>query len=168
MQQIFKGGDDTSSELKKYYEENGKKVYYYLLTICGDPDVAEELTQETFYQALRSIGSYRGDSSVFTWLCGIAKNLWLSEQRRRRSHPQAELDPAAADLSPPPDEAFAGKDQAMYVLRQIHALPEQEKELILLRASAGLSFREIGEIFGRSENWARVSYYRAKQKLKRE
>lgn len=151
-----------------YYEEYGRKLYLFLMSLCRDPDTAEELTQETFYQAIRTLGKYRGDCSVYTWLCGIAKNLWLRELDRRRLHPISEPDENKADTKNSPQEDAELKDTKMSVLRQIHLLPEHEKEIILLRATGELSFREIGEIFGKTENWARVTYYRAKQKLRKE
>ena len=152
-------------EMEKYYEENGKKVYLYLMTLCSDSDKAEELTQETFYQAIRSLKNFKGQSSVYTWLCGIARNLWLNDKRRSGKYTSAELSAELEDDSPPPDKIAEDKEQQMLMLRQLHSLPENEKEIILLRASAGLSFKDIGEIFGKSENWARVSYYRARKKL---
>ena len=155
-----------ADEIKKYYEEHGRKVFLYLMTLCSDPDTAEELTQETFCQAIKNLGSYKGKSSVYTWLCGIAKKLWLNEARRRKHHPTAEPDESAVDSALRPDEAAEGSDGKMQFLRKLHQLPETEKEVLLLRATGELSFREIGELFGKSENWARVAHYRAKQKLK--
>ena len=155
-----------SADIEAYYREYGKKVYLYLMTLCNEPDTAEELTQETFYQAIRHLNRYRGESTVYAWLCGIAKNLWKSELRRRKSHPPAAEIPDEPDLAAPPDEAAESREISVTLLRKLHGLPEQDKELILLRAAAGLSFRTIGEIFGKTENWARVSFYRAKQKLK--
>ncbi len=64
-----------TDDIKSYYEEYGRKVYLYLMSLCHNEDIAEELTQETFYQAIRSLSKYRGDCSVYTWLCGIAKNM---------------------------------------------------------------------------------------------
>lgn len=157
-----------SDDIKSYYEEYGKKVYLYLMSLCSNADTAEDLTQETFYQAIRSLSKYRGECSVYTWLCGIAKNLWYRELKRQKRMPVAEPDYKEADLSPPPDEIAELRDGKMNLLKQIHELPETEKEIVLLRATGELSFREIGEIFGRSENWARVTFYRAKQKLKKE
>jgi RNA polymerase sigma-70 factor (ECF subfamily) len=165
---LQKGGDRVSDAIGEYYREYGKKLYLYLLTLCNEPDTAEDLMQETFYQAMRHLGSYKGESSVFTWLCGIARNLWHGELRRRKYHPSAEPDAAEADPAPPPDKAAEQREISLELLRQLHGLPEQDKELILLRAAAGLSFRTIGEIFGRSENWARVTYHRARQKLIKE
>ena len=154
-----------SSDMEKYYKENGRKVFLYLMTLCGNADTAEELTQETFYRALRSVNKYKGESSVYTWLCGIARNAWLEELRKRTRHKGEELSELTEDTALRPDEKAESEDSRIRLLKKIHSLPETEKELILLRASQELSFREIGEIFGKSENWARVTYYRAKQKL---
>ncbi|MBP5578024.1 MAG: sigma-70 family RNA polymerase sigma factor [Ruminococcus sp.] len=154
-----------SSDMEQYYRENGRKVFLYLMTLCGNADTAEELTQETFYRALRSLKKYKGDSSVYTWLCSIARNAWLEELRKRRKHTNEEITELIEDTSPRPDEEAESEDSRIRLLKRIHSLPETEKEIILLRASQELSFREIGEIFGKSENWARVTYYRAKQKL---
>lgn len=153
------------SDMESYYREYGKKVYLFLMSLCREHDTAEELTQETFYQAIKSLNRYDGKCSVYTWLCGIAKNLWLKELKRRRLHPSAEADESKPSDDLSPDKSFELRETKMDVLKQIHALPEQDKELILLRATGGLSFKEIGEIFGKTENWARVTYYRAKQKI---
>ena len=155
-----------SDKMKKYYEDYGRKVYLYLMTLCSDPDTAEELTQETFYQAIKNVSKYKGESSVYTWLCGIAKKLWLNETRRRKYHPIAEPDLSAEDISPRPDEIAESRNEKMQLMHKLHKLPETEKEILLLRATGGLNFKEIGELFGKSENWARVTHYRAKEKLK--
>ncbi|MBE6843625.1 MAG: sigma-70 family RNA polymerase sigma factor [Ruminococcus sp.] len=157
-----------SKNIEQYYNEYGKKVYLYLMSICHNHDTAEELTQETFYQALKSLKTYNGKCSVYTWLCAIAKNMWLKELERRKRHPIAEPDENKSSAELLPFEKIELKSSAMHLLKQIHTLPEHEKELILLRATGELSFKEIGEIFGKTENWARVTYYRAKQKLHKE
>ena len=154
-----------SSDMEKYYRENGRKVFLYLMTLCGEADTAEELTQETFYRALRSLKKYKGNSSVYTWLCSIARNCWLEELRKRKRHRGEEISELTEDTAPRPDEAAESADGRIALLKKIHSLPETEKEIMLLRATQELSFREIGEIFSKSENWARVTYYRAKQKL---
>lgn len=157
-----------NSELDNYYREYGKKVYLFLMSMCHESDTAEELTQETFYQAIKSVNRFKGESSVYTWLCQIAKHVWFKELDRRKRHPVSEYDPNARSPSGNPEEIAVLKDDKMSILKRLHGFPEHEKEIILLRASGELSFREIGEIFGKSENWARVTYYRAKQKLKKE
>lgn len=157
-------------DIEKYYEKYGAKVYAYLLGMSGDGDISRDLTQETFVRAIGSLSSFDGRCSVSTWLCSIAKNLWLNEVRRRGLHPSAGTDeaPPETDISPPPDEAAEQRDSKMFVLRQVHSLPETEKEIVLLRATGAMTFAEIGELFGKTENWARVTFYRAKQKLRKE
>ncbi|MBO4877994.1 MAG: sigma-70 family RNA polymerase sigma factor [Ruminococcus sp.] len=157
-----------SGDMKRYYEENSRKVFLYLMTLCNDPDIAEELTQDTFYQALLSLRKYKGESSVFTWLCGIARNLWLREKRSRGRHPSAELPPDTPDTSAAPDRAAEEHDEAQRLAALIDALPERERQLVLLRSQGGLSFRELGELLGWSENGARVTYCRLRQRLKTE
>ena len=80
-----------SGEMEQYYKENGRKVFLYLMTLCGDADTAEELTQETFYRAIKSLKKYKGESSVYTWLCSIARNAWLEELRKRTKHKGEEI-----------------------------------------------------------------------------
>ena len=160
-----------NKEIEEYYNKYGQKVYAYLLSICREPDTAQDLTQETFCQAIKSLDRFKGDCSVCTWLCRIAKFLWLKEIRRRKYHPSSneEADLNELDISViPPDDLIESSDTKMYVIRQIHELPEREKEIILLKATGALTFEEIGQLFGKSASWARVTYYRAKQKLRKE
>ena len=156
-----------SGEMKQYYEEYGRKVFLYLMTLCGDPDIAEKLTQETFYQAILSLRRYKGKSSVYTWLCGIARNLWLSEMRRRKRSTE-EITEYIADSALPPDKSTEKHDEAQRLMKLINALPERERQLVLLRIHGGLTFRELGELLGWTECGARVNYCRIRQKLKTE
>lgn len=128
--------------------------------------MAEELTQETFYQAIKSADRYNGSCSVSTWLCQIGKHMWLRELRRRKRLTNKEPDETMLIQEGTLEESFVKKEQLMNTMKRIHALPEMEREVVLLRATGSLSFREIGEIMGRSESWARVTFFRAKQKLK--
>lgn len=157
-----------SDEMKQCYDAYSKKIYVYLLSLCRNHDIAQDIMQETFYQAIKHIDEYRRDCSMYTWLCSIAKNLWLKEVRRQKYHPAAEDVGNNASLCQSPEEQTETKETLLSVMKRIHTLPEQEKEIVLMRATGELSFREIGEIFGKSENWARVTYYRAKVKLKEE
>ena len=132
---------------------------------------AEELTQETFYQAVRSANKYDGSCKISTWLCQIAKHLWYQEldrRRRRGTEPLSEVEEAAmaADTATP-EQRVSIKDEKMELFRKIHVLSETEKEVVLLRLTGAFSFAEIGDIVGRTENWARVTFYRAKQKIMR-
>ncbi len=152
--------------MEQIYLEHAKTVYGFLLTRTGNPDLAEELTQETFYQAVKHVDRYEGKSSVSTWLCGIAKNLWygyLKKQKNQTSLSEAEeipVDSAEAEL-------FRGWEN-LQVLRMIHRLEDPMREVIYLRLIGNLSFAQIGEIMERNENWARVTYYRGKEKVMKE
>ncbi len=100
-----------NSELENYYKEYGKKVYLFLMSLSGDSDISEELTQETFYQAIKSINRFEGKCSVYTWLCQIAKNLWCRELDRRKRHPVSEYDANARSPSANPEEVIFLKDE---------------------------------------------------------
>lgn len=150
--------------MEEEYREHAGMVYRYLLSLTRDTALAEELTQETFYQAIRCVERFNGQCKVSTWLCAIAKNLLLVY---RRKHPvTAELDDTFAAADAPQEEVLA-KLQQVELMRRMHALEGDTREVLYLRLLGELTFRQIGEILGKSENWARVTYYRGKEKLKR-
>lgn len=155
----------TLPDMDQVYREHSRLVYRYLLSRTGDPDLSEELTQETFYRAVKGSERFDGSCQVGTWLIGIAKNL-LKEEARRHP-PQRELTPEAAGSGPAEGEALA-RLARMELLQRLHALAEPAREVVYLRSFGGLSFREIGQVLGASETWARVTFYRAKERLKKE
>ncbi len=150
---------------QQIYETFFPIVYTFLLKQCSDPHLAEELTQDTFYRALKSIHSFKGDCRLETWLCQIAKNAYISEYRRRkRFSPLSEkerADERSSDLS---DSLLTG-ESAMEVLKAAHLLDEASKEIFLLRTCGEQDFSTIGDLFGKSASWARVTYHRAKLKV---
>ena len=153
------------------YRDYAQYVFKFLMTLCMEEHTAEELTQETFYQAVRDANKYDGSCKISTWLCQIAKHLWYQEldrRRRRGTEPLSEVEEAAmaADTATP-EQRVSIKDEKMELFRKIHVLSETEKEVVLLRLTGAFSFAEIGDIVGRTENWARVTFYRAKQKIMR-
>ncbi|MFY1067790.1 RNA polymerase sigma factor [Enterococcus sp. AD013-P3] len=153
-------------KIDQLYLVHEKTVFRFLLSLTGNPQLSEELTQETFYQAVKSIARFKGNSSVATWLCQIAKNLWLQYLEKEKKHGVFhELDLSAPDPRPLPDELIVQGEDRLRVFRAIHQLKESEKEIVLLRLNGDFSFKEIGEVFRKTENWARVTFYRAKQKL---
>ena len=154
-------------DLDRIYRENAATVYRFLLAKSGSEQIAEELTQETFYQAVRSIHRYDGSCKITTWLCGIAKNL-LYASYRDLSRDTVPLEEAPEPVAPSAEEeVLAGLDKTD-ALAAIHRAPEPARELLYLRLLGGLSFREIGAVMGQTETWARVTYYRAKAKLVKE
>lgn len=151
--------------MDEIYQKYAKTVYRYLLSRIPDPDVAEELTQETFYQAIKSIDRFDGSCQISTWLCAIAKNQLLSYQRKHP--PQEKLE----DYDFPTESAESDVFQSfgrVELMKRLHSCPEPFREILYLRIFGNLSFKEIGEIVGRTENWARVTFYRGKEKLRKD
>jgi RNA polymerase sigma factor (sigma-70 family) len=147
------------------YREYAVMVYKFLLSLCYEEELAEELTQETFYQAVRSMDRYDGSCKVSTWLCQIAKHLWYREMERRKRKGTNELTADMESLEKPVEEQLLVKEEKMELFRKVHVLDEISKEIVLLRVTGAFSFKEIAELFGKNENWVRVTYYRVKQKL---
>lgn len=150
-------------ELTEIYEQNAEQVFKYLMVLCRNADVAEELTQETFYQAVRSIDSYNGECKMSVWLCQIAKHTYYKFVDKQVKQPQS---PHLLNQLPSVENKLIEGEDKIALYRTIHLLEEPYKEIVLLRILGGLSFKEIGEIHLKNENWARVTFYRAKLKLR--
>lgn len=150
------------------YEEHGRAVYRFLLALTGDPHQAEELLQETFYQALKNIHRFEGRCSLYTWLCQIGKNAWLRECRRRERFADEPVDALPLAAPGTPESDYIQKEQLRALRSAIHALDEPYKEVFILRVFGGLKLKEIAAALGKSESWARVTYFRAKQRILKE
>ena len=144
------------------YQDYFQPVYRFLFSLCGNADLAEELTQETFYQAFKHWGRFRGQSSISTWLCTIAKNQLYNAVRRKDVLP---IDEAVHHSGTDISDALADSDRVMAAHRLVHRLPEPMREVFTLRTFGDLSHGQIGNLFGKSDSWARVTYYRARQML---
>ena len=152
-------------DMSAIYQQHARTVYKFLLAQCRDPDLAEELTQETFYQAVRSIGRFDGSYKVSVWLCQIAKHLWYQQLRKQKR--EVPLSEEGVDVPlPSAEEETLDRAGRLELLRQVHSLPEPCREVVYLRAFGDLSFREIGDVLGKTETWARVTFYRGKEKLR--
>ena len=144
-------------------------VYRYVLTLCRDESEAQDITQETFLRAMNGVDGFQGRSSLYTWLCAIGKNLWINRCRKQNREISGEsVFETLRESGSPPEQLLLEKDAAMQVHRVLHGLQEPYKEVFSLRMFGQLSFGEIAELFSRTESWARVIFYRAKQKLRRE
>lgn len=152
--------------MDELYRAHANMIYRYLLALSGDVHTAEELTQETFYQAVRCIDRYDGSCKETTWLCAIAKNLYQAWQRKHWRETEVLEDSLPSDKTPESDVLH--RLEYLELLQQIHTLEEPGREVLYLRLFGQLSFREIGEVLHKSENWARVTFYRGKEKLKKE
>jgi RNA polymerase sigma-70 factor (ECF subfamily) len=153
--------DAQASE--KLYEAYYMRVYSYAVTLSGSRELAEEITQETFYRAMTKSASFRREADEVTWLCTIAKNLFYDEKRRQKKTGPIPEDVEADGKSV--EQIATDKDSSFRVHLALHALEEPFREIFELRVFGELGFREIGMIFGKTENWARVTYHRARLKL---
>jgi len=153
------------TEFEQIYTAYFRDVFLYIRRLSGDEHIAEEVTSETFFKALKSIGSFRGDCEMRVWLCQIAKNCYSDYLKKNgRSGSLDEL--KEADTGCSVEDAVTRRDEAARIRRALHSLPEPYKEVFMWRVFGELSFEQIGQIFDKSENWACVTYHRAKSKIK--
>lgn len=152
--------------MEQIYKKHAQTVYSFLLVRTNQVELAEELTQETFYQAIRSLNQFKGNSSVSTWLCAIAKNVWKTYLQKHNKEDCRE-DVEVGTTHSAEQEVFVNWDK-VEILKVLHRLEDPIREVMYLRLIANLSFREIGEIMARTETWARVNYYRGKEKIVQE
>ncbi len=154
----------NKEKMEEIYRENAQAIYKYLCGLTQDREMAGELTQETFFQAVRGIDKFRGDCKISVWLCGIAKKLWYKELEKRRRHKTIPLDETI-----PANESVENQSldnlEKVEVFRLMHNLDDITREVMYLRLAGDLHFSEIAHILGKTENWARVTYYRGKQKI---
>ena len=153
----------TQDAFEKLYAACYMRVFSYVMTLAGDRSLAEEITQEAFFRAFSKQDGFRGESDEVTWLCAIARNLFLDESRRRARNSPVPED--RADAAKSVEQQVADKDASFRIHRALHALEEPYREVFELRVFGELSFRDVGAIFGKTENWARVTYHRARLKL---
>ena len=155
-------------DFEELYRTYFSDVYQYIRKLSGSEHMAEEITEETFYKALRKIESFRGDCDIRVWLCQIAKNSYYSHLRK--SGRQISLEDAAlqdtADPEGTVDERLTTHDEADQIRILLHTLSDPYKEVFMWRVFAELSFKEIGRLYGKSDNWACVTYHRARNMLK--
>lgn len=150
----------NSYSFEQIYELYFKDVYRYILSLCRNASEAEEITQETFFQAMKSISSFRGDCKMTVWLCQIARHLFFASRKKQTGNiPQNTAAPASLELK------LCDEADAMKIHELLHQLEEPYKEVFMLRIFGELPFKKIAHIFGKTENWARVTYHRAKLKI---
>lgn len=153
-------------DMKKIYEEYCEVVNKYLFCLTKNYDIAEELTQETFYRAVKKISTYKGECKISVWLCQIAKNLWYDQCRKNKKIMNIDYDLINAEDGNRVEEQVISNDEKLKLYKKMQTLDEKTREVIYLRITGELSFKEIGDILNKSENWARVTFYRGKSKLK--
>ena len=152
-------------DLEQIYKQYFETVNKYLFCLTHNSDISEELTQETFYRAVKKINTFKGECKMSVWLCQIAKNLWYDELKKNKkmeSMEQTFLIQSEENL----EENIILNENKLELYRKLQKLDKQTREVIYLRITGELSFKEIGDILNKTENWARVTFYRGKQKLK--
>ena len=157
------------TDMDAVYQEYANLIYRFLYTHTHDADWSQELMQETFLRAVDSISRYDGSCKLSVWLCQIAKHVMWQGLRKRKRFDIVEWTEELPDAHGQDGEGCAlQQERTKELYRAIHLLPELEKEVVLYRMTGELSFRQIGEILGKSENWSRTVFYRAKQKIRKE
>lgn len=151
--------------IEEIYSQYSKDVLNYLFFLTDDKALSEDLMQETFYRATKNIDNFRGDCKISVWLCQIGKHLWYNELRKRKGFKIISLEEDVRfdfDM----DEEIIKNEQKSKLHKQLAGLEEKAKELMYLRLTTQRTFKEIGNILGETESWARVTFYRTKEKMK--
>ena len=156
------------TEFEKIYRNYFNDVFLYIRRLSNNEHIAEEITSETFYKAMRSIDSFRGDCDIRVWLCQIAKNSYYTYLKKAGQVDSIEdielLDISAQDEAV--EERLTREDEAMQIQKILHDIPDPYKEVFMWRVFAELSCRQIGQLFGKSENWVSVTYHRARNMIR--
>lgn len=153
--------------IEQIYEEYSNTIYKYLFCLTHNEELAEDLTQETFAIAVKEINKFKGECKVSVWLCQIAKHLWYKQLKKSKKENYINIDEVDefAELEST-EEIVCKNEEKIKLFKDIQKLDETSRQIIYLRMVGNLNFIEIGEILGQTPNWARVTFFRAKQKLK--
>ena len=149
------------TDFQEVYDLYFRDVYRYALSLCQNESLAEEITQETFYKALQKLDSFDGKGKVYIWLCQIAKNTYISFCRKDK-YLDLDTDTTQLPSTGNIEDNFCDQETAFAIHKVLHTLEEPYKEVFSLRTFGELSFKQIAELFGKTETWARVTYHRAR------
>ena len=156
-------------QIETIYKEYFQTVYKYLICLTHNEDIAEELTQETFYKAIQKINTFKNNCKISIWLCQIAKNLWYDELKKNKKIKDISEDEYfSIQIMTDFEDKIISEENRKILYQRIRNLNEQTRKVIYLRIIGDLSFKEIGSILGKTENWARTTFYRGKEKLREE
>ena len=150
------------------YKEHFSDVYKYVLSLCRNETVAEEVTQETFFKAMKNISKFNGSCKLYVWLCQIAKNTYFTQFQKQKRYVSPDKDEATTSysgLTVDIEKDFIDKETTKRLHILLHHLNEPYKEVFTLRVFGELPFAQIAELFGKTDSWARLTFYRAKKQL---
>lgn len=166
---MYEGGDKlTSQEFKDIYQLYFSDVYYFILSLSRNQHIAEDITSETFLKAMKGIDKFRGDSNIKTWLFQIGKNEYFSFLRKSKNIDLIDCLDMGNENDNTLEKHIISKNQIERINEIIHSLDEPYSEVFILRHYGEFTFKEIGKIFGKTDNWACVTYHRSRMKLQRE
>ena len=156
--------------IEEIYKEYSTTVYKYLFCLTQNRDISEELTQETFAIAVEDIKKFRGECKLSVWLCQIAKHLWYKELKKSKKNVNVSFEEVNDNIlyDESLEELICEKEEKLKLFKDMQKLDEKSREVMYLRMVGNLSYEEIGEILGKTANWSRVTFYRAKQKIREE
>lgn len=154
--------------IEEIYNQYAKLVYNYIFALTRDKELSEEITQETFIVAINQINKFRGDCKISVWLCQIAKKILYKETNKNKLKIMVPIDDVELLEGSNLEEKVIGKDNKMKLYESIQKLDTQTREVMYLRLTGELSFKEIGKILNKTESWARVTFFRGKQKINEE
>ena len=153
-------------DIEEIYKKYFVTVYKYLFCLTQNSDISEELTQETFYRAVKKIDTFKGNCKISVWLCQIAKNLWYDEYKKQTKIKSLDEEEAFLVAIENTEDIAISNNIKLDLFKKMQLLDNQTKEVMYLRLTGELSFKEIGDVLNKTENWARVTFYRGKQKLR--
>ena len=156
--------------MDEIYEECFETVYKYLFCLTHNSDISEELTQETFYRAVKKIDTYNGKCKISVWLCQIAKYIWYGKIKKDKRNKEIPIDELNEVLitNEEIEEKICRQEEKMELFKKMQKLDEESRNVMYLRILGNFNYEEIAEITGKTANWARVTFFRGKQKLKEE
>lgn len=155
--------------MEEIYREYAQIIYKYIFCLTKNEDLSEEIMQETFVIAVKEINKFRGDCKISVWLCQIAKHLWFKQIKKEKQKKEIYWEDLTSEVlieNEELEEILCKKEERIDLFKRIQKLEEPAKSVMYLKISGDLSFKEIGEILNQSANWARVVFYRGKEKLK--
>jgi len=156
------------TSIEDLYHFYHKEIYAFVLSLCKQPNVAEEITQETFLKAIKSIERFKGDCDIRVWLCQIAKNTFFTYSKKMKHEMALSTEGDVAEIASDIHlvEDLEDREMVMEIHKILHTLEDPYKEVFHLRVFGNLSFSNIATIYGKTEGWARVTYYRAKNMIR--
>lgn len=155
-------------DINEIYNKYSRIVYKYIFCLTGKEDITEEIVQETFLVAVENINKFKQQCKISTWLCQIGKYIWFNQYKKEKKKKEIPIESLENILftEESVEELISRKEEKLELLKKIQNLNEETKNVMYLRILGNLEYEEIGEILGKSSNWARVTFFRGKQKMK--